>query len=281
MYKGKTIRRWASVISGLFILTATAEKLPPPAEGEYTAREMAGEKVDLAGKIIKVKFNRIYAVRKLTNGLYTGNLRSSEKPREKGDYEWTADTAGAQVYFAQEGLGVFLKSIPEPGGDYVPVLQSPDREEVYVQVGGGTNFSMAVGDEYKKTADEGKYQWSVKTEIPDLAAKQKVSVSDVMLFPDQLTGKIVELEFYDVDKIEQKGAEKYSTFISGGKGHQFVRIQFPAAGLAFFKKIVEQKSDYKGHAVYALIDFNARGVVALAAKGVKVSGEGDNAEYRW
>ncbi len=281
MYKGKTIRRWAGVISGFFILTATAEKLPPPAGGEYAAREVATARAQLAGKIIKVKFNRTYFVRKLKNGLYTGNLRSSEKPRESGDYSVTTDSAGEQVVFAQEGLGFFLKSVPEPGHEDSSVMQRQDQEEVYVQVGGGTNRSVAVGNEYKKADDEGKYQWSVKTEIPDLAAKPKVSASDAVLFPDQLNGKIVGLEFYDAGKIEQKSAEGYSTFISCGRGHLPAPIKFPAAGLAFFKKIAEQKKLNKAYTVYALIDVSPKGMVSLEAKGVEVSGAGNDAEYRW
>lgn len=281
MRNKRTGRWWLGVISGFFILTATAEKLPPPADGEYAAKEVADKKIQLAGKIIKVKFNRTYYVLKRKDGLYTGNLRSSEKPRESGDYSVTTDSAGEQVVFAQEGLGFFLKSVPESGREDSSVVQRQDQEEVYVQVGGGTNRSVAVGNEYKKADDGGEYQWSVKTEIPDLATKPTVSVRDAALFPDQLDGKIVELEFYTAGKIEQKSAEEYITFISGGRGHLPARIKFPAAGLAFFKKIAGQKELNKAKTVYALINVSPKGMVSLEAKGVDVSGAGNDAEYRW
>ena len=277
MRNGRTIRRWAGVICGFFILTATAEKLPLPAGGEYAAKEIAPERIQLAGKIIKVKFNRTYFVHKLKSGLYTAELRSSEKPRKSGDYSVTMDSAGERVFFAQEGLGYFLKSVPESGRDDSSVMQRQDQDEVYVQVGSGTNRSVAVGNEYKKSGDEGEYQWSVKTEIPDLATKTKVTVSDAILFPDQLNGKIVRLEFYDAGKIEQKSAEGYSAFISCGRGHLPAPIKFPAAGLKFFKEIAGQKKLNKAYTIYAMINVSLRGMVSLEAKGTQFVAE----EYRW
>jgi hypothetical protein len=281
MHNGKTGWRWLCVISGFLILTATAEKLPPPDDKEYTAKEIAAERIQLAGKIVKVKFNRAYYVLKRKNGLYAGNLRSSEKPRESGDYSVTTDAEGEQVVFAPEGLGVFLKFIAEPGCDDVSLVQRQDQGAVYIQVGGGTNRSVAVGDEYKKTGDEEAYQWSVKTEIPDLAAKSKVSVSDALLFPDQLNGKVVAIEFYDAGKIEQKSAQEYRTFISCGRGHAEAWINFPAAGLAFFKKIAGQEKFNKACTVYARINVSPKGFISLEAKGLRVFGEGNNTEYRW
>ncbi len=171
------------------------------------------------------------------------------------------------------------------------MVSEADRGEVYVQVSSNANQdSVAVGDEYITDddeditdGDEGSYQWSVKTEIPDLAAKRTVSVSDVMLFPDQLNGKIVGLEFNAVEKIVQKSAEEYSASISCGRGHPPARIEFPAAGLAFFKEIAnhEEEKNSQSHTVYALITVSPKGIVSLEAKGARVSEEEGDAEYRW
>jgi hypothetical protein len=277
MSNGKKIERWLGVaISGFFILTATAEKLPPPVTGKYLAGEMMGQKIDLAGKIVKVKFNRISYAEKTKGDLYEGNLRSRPKERE--------DKFGIQVQFPKEGLGYFLKFFPKPGTwlrDASTLILS-DEGEVYVQISTNANAgSVALGDRYEKDGDAGEYRWSVATEVPDLAGQRKVSVTDLALFPEQLDGKVVQLEFYEVGIIKQKTAEEYSTSVSCGRGHAGIPIIFPAAASEFFKEIATQQTAPKERCIYAQVTVSPKGVVFLEAKGRRAVGEGLDASYKW
>ncbi|MCC7299815.1 MAG: hypothetical protein IT583_01910 [Verrucomicrobia bacterium] len=278
MCKGAAIARRFMIILGLFVLTTTAEKLPPPAEEECLATELASKQALLAGKIIKVKFNRIEQVRKSIDGTYTGTLFSSVKP--KGDTYFSG--AGLHIRFPQEGLGFFLKRCPPPGvDDVIAELTKPDREEVYIEVSRNSETgSLATGDLYQKAGDEGAYKWSRETEIPDLSSEKKISVNDVLLYPAQLNGKIIEVEFYSVDRIKQESAEESVAAISCGRGHSFALITFPTASLAFFKEIENRTTRSRACSVYVKV-VSTRGVIRLKALGRRVSGSGDEAEYGW
>ena len=246
---------------------------------QYLANEIESKQLQLAGKIVKVKFNRIEYVRKSGDGVYTGILLSFVKPKGSTYYSGP----GVVVKFPQEGLG-FFKNIMTPVGvdDFISEMTKPDREEVYIQVGSDARSgSVAVGDQYKKDGDEREYRWSEKTEIPDLANQQKVSVRDAVLFPEQLNGKTVILEFYTVTQIKPKSDAEYNAYISSGRGDASVQITFPAAGLAFFKEIDAQESRAKVYSVYAKVNVSLKGIVTFEAKGRRVSGSGDEIEYRW
>lgn len=279
MHKAKKIRALFGVISGLFILTATAEKLPPPVDGEYLANDMESQQLSLAGKVIKVKFNRTEAVRKTTDGTFAATLRSFVKP--KGSTYHSGP--GMRVRFPQEGLFFFKKSIPAPGNDdFIFEMTKPDREEVYILVDGDSmKGSPAVGDQFKRNGDEGEYSWSKRTEVPDLASQRRVSVSDLVLFPEQLNGKTVMLEFHVVYQIKQKSTEKYVASISSGRGHPFIPITFPAEALAFFKEIEGRQSQSNVCSIYAEVNVSPKGEVSFEAKGRRLIGEGLDAVYKW
>ena len=246
---------------------------------QYLANEIESKQLQLAGKIVKVKFNRIEYVRKSGDGVYTGILLSFVKPKGSTYYSGP----GVVVKFPQEGLG-FFKNIMTPVGvdDFISEMTKPDREEVYIQVGSDARSgSVAAGDQYKKDGDEREYRWSEKTEIPDLASQQKVSVRDAVIFPEQLNGKTVVIEFYTVTQIKPKSDAEYNAYISSGRGDASVQITFPAAGLAFFKEIDAQESRAKVYSVYAKVNVSLKGIVTFEAKGRRVSGSGDEIEYRW
>jgi len=263
------------------IVASKLEKLPPPTDMEFSAKEVLDKKVELAGKIIKVKFNRTYDVQKNGDVLFTGQLCSRVKPINST----YTDIGGVMVDFPQEGLGFFLQSLSPLGVEtekWIEAMAEEDRWGVYVLVGSGNYRSVAIGDDYTKDGDEGKYRWSVKTEIPDFSTKHTVSVSDVFLSPNQLNGKIVGLIFYDTWGIRQKSAEEYIASISCGRGHKSAKIKIPVAGYRFFKKLehVPARSS-KDYIIYALIKVSPAGSFLMEAKGARISGEEDHAEYRW
>jgi hypothetical protein len=166
--------------------------------------------------------------------------------------------------------------------DDVSYLIKPDLGEVYVQIGrNAETASIAVGDRYNQDSDGGKYEWSADAEIPDLIAKDKVSVDDVLLFPNQLNGKTVVLEFYDVEKTPKKPAGESPAYISCGDGHARVQIAFPPEAKAFFKGIADQKNFPKANTVYAVVNIASTGVVTLEAKGRRVSESGGDVIYKW
>lgn len=282
MHRAKKVERWLGVaISGFFILTATAEKLPPPVTGEYLAGDMESQQFALAGKIVKVKFNRISYVEKEKGELYEGNLRACVKAQGDSVYY---DKPGIQVRFPKEGLGYFLRFFPKPGTGVndVSALILSDDGEVYVQISTNAKAgSVALGNRYEEDGDAGEYRWSAATEVPDLAGQRKVSVSDLALFPEQLNGKVAQLEFYEVKRIKQKTAEEYSAFISCGNGHAMIPITFPAAASVFFKEIAGRQTDPKACYVYAQVTVSPKGIVSLEAKGRRVVGEGLDASYKW
>ncbi|MFA7369397.1 MAG: thioredoxin-like domain-containing protein [Kiritimatiellales bacterium] len=261
--------------------SAVAAKLPPPEKESCLAGGFESNQAGAAGKIIKIKFNRISYIQKLNKGLmYTGNLGSSEK----SDGHIYYNHPGIQVRFPQEGVGFFSKFIPQSGSaqDDVSYLIKPDLGEVYVQVSrNAETSSMAVGDRYNQDSDGGKYEWSVETEVPDLTAKDKVSVDDVLLFPNQLNGKTVVLEFYDAAKTPKKPAGESPAYISCGGGHARVEIAFPPEGKAFFKGIADQNHFPKANTVYAVVNVSGTGVITLEAKGRRASGSGDDVTYKW
>jgi hypothetical protein len=276
--KGKTIGRWIFVICGFFILTAIAEELPPPEKEKQSASEMVDKRISLAGKIIKVQFNRISYLAKISNGQYAGDLRAQVKAEDRTFY----DKPGLSVLFPPEGLGFFSKCISKFGtaDNDISDLSRQNVWEVYVLVATNAKApSMALGDKCKADSDMNKYEWSVETEVPDLTTESKVSVNDVVLFPEQLNAKTVELVFYDVGQIKQKSGNDYTAFISCGMGHAAVQINFPAEGKPFFDKIASRKSVPLENRVYASIDVNPKGVITLQAKGRRVSSSGD--EYKW
>lgn len=260
---------------------AAALKLPPPRKDVCRASDIESNQANLAGDIIKIKFNRITDIQKLKKGsLYFGNLSSCEK----SDGNIYYDHPGIQVTFPQEGLGYFSKFIPMFGAaqDDVSYLIKPDLGEVYVRIGRNTEaVSTAAGDRYSQDGDEGKYEWSANTEVPDLNAKDKVTVDDVLLFPDQLNGKTVALEFYDVEKTPKKPVESSPVYISCGRGHAYIETAFPPEGKEFFKGIAEQKNFPRANTVYAVVKVARDGTVSLEAKGRRASGSGDEITYKW
>jgi hypothetical protein len=260
---------------------ATASKLPAPEDGEYAANDIGSSRAQFVGKVIKVKFNRIYYVQKQKTGIgmYAGNLRSWVK-LQGSTY---SDRAGIQIAFPKEGLGFFSKYIFKHGIGYDEwggLMSSSDRAEVYVKIGEDRKAGdVALGDRYKK--DDGEYEWSTETDIPDLASQREISVNDVALFPDQLNGKTVELVFYEAERVEQKSTEECSALISSGRGHQYIPITFPSAGKAYFKGIADQDHGSKAATVYATVKISPAGIVTLEAKGRRASGSDDDVTYKW
>ncbi len=261
----------------------TTSKTPAPEDGEYVANEIESSRAQFVGKVIKVKFNRIYYVQKQKTGagMYTGNLRSWVKLQ--GD-SYT-DRTGIQITFPKEGLGFFSKYIFKHGVGYDEwggLMSSSDRAEVYVKIGKDRKAGdVALGDRYKKDGDDGEYEWSMETDIPDLASQREISVNDVALFPDQLNGKTVELVFYEAERVEQKSTEECSALISSGRGHQYIPITFPSAGKAYFKGIADQDHGAKAATVYATVKISPAGIVTLEAKGRRASGSDDDVTYKW
>ena len=263
------------------VADAVAPKLPPPEKGTCIAIEMDEKRSALAGKIVKIKFNRITSLQKIPKGqMYVGNLGSSEKSDDITYY----DHPGIDVILPKEGLGFLSKFIPKFGSqhDDVSYLIKPDLGEVYVQVGRNAKEpSIAVGDRYEQDGDEGTYKWSTDTEVPDLTTKDKVSVDDVLLFPEQLNGKTIAMEFYVVGKVPKKSVEESPAYVSCGMGHAYVQIAFPPEGKEFFKTIADQKNFPKANTVYAVVTVSRAGVVTLEAKGRRASGSGDEVTYKW
>ncbi|MFA6174787.1 MAG: thioredoxin-like domain-containing protein [Kiritimatiellales bacterium] len=261
--------------------SAVAAKLPPPEKESCLAAEFESNQADLAGKIVKIKFNRISYIQKLNKGrMYTGNLRASEK----SDGNIYSSHPGIQVIFPQVGLGCFAKFIPKSGTaqDDVSILTAPDLGEIYVRIGlNEKEPSIAVGDRYEKDNDEGQYKWSADTEVPDFLSKDKVTANDVLLFPDQLSGKTVVVEFYNVIKSRNKPAEQSPVYISGGYDHATVQIAFPPEGKEFFKGIADQKNFPRANTVYAVVKVSGTGVITLEAKGRRVSESGGDLIYKW
>jgi hypothetical protein len=261
-----------------------AQTLPPPVEKEFPAGGIMVEQFELAGKIIKVTFNRIYNVSRQKNGMYEGNLRSSVTPA--GNY---SDFAGMQIRFSQEGLGYLFNFFPKPGTsdeESADRIFIPDSGVVYIQVGKDPRAGfVAIGDQYQKEGDEKGYRWSVKTEIPELAVKRAVSVSDVFLFPDQLVGKTVELQFYRAGQITQTAIDKYNISVWSGRGDTPVQIKFSEAGKAFFKEIAARHVEWDGspdkHRVFVTVELSPNGTVLLIAQGRRIIESDDGTEYRW
>lgn len=256
-------------------------KLPPPEKGICLAKEFESEQSALAGRIVKIKFNRITEIQKMRKGpWYAGTLRSSEK----SDGDIYSSSSGIQLGFTQEGLGFFSKFIPMYGSaqDDISCLIKPDLGEVYVQIGlNEKEPSIAVGDRYRQDGEDGKYEWSEATEVPDLAVKEKVTVDDVLLFPDQLNGKTVVVEFYNVIKSRNKPADQSPVYISCGYGHSSVETSFPPEGKALFKSVEEQNNFPKANRIYATVIVSPAGVLTLEARGRRASGSGDEATYKW
>lgn len=262
---------------------AATYKLPPPEEEPCLAIEINEKRSALVGKIVKIKFNRINNLQKEgKKPQYTGNLRSSEK--SSGNI-YTSHP-GIQVIFPQERLGYFTKFIPNFGHSQndVSSLIKPDNGEVYVQIGRtAKEDSTVVGDRYEHTDDGGEYKWSTYTDadVPDLTAKDTVTVDDVLLFPDQLNGKTVAVEFYCLVKSKNKPTGESPVYIASGGGHAYVQIDFPPEGKEFFKDITDQQDFAKLATVYAVVNVSRDGSVSLKAKGRRASGSGDDLSYKW
>jgi hypothetical protein len=279
MSRRKTIKQWLGISIGFFVLIATAETLPPPSDKEYQAGGTEGIPSGQSGLVVKVKFNRIYNVFKQKDGFYTGDMRSSVQPQ--GDTY--SDRTGLKVRFSQDGLGFFSKFIPKLGStDPIYLMTLPDRGEVYIQTDGSAKTGyMAVGDQYEKEEEGGGYRWSTETEMPELAQKRKVSVGETVLFPEDVNGKIVEIEFFSANQIKESNGA-YSAGLSCGLGHVTVQIKFPPEGKPFFQEIVEQgRLNNKAYSVFANVSVSPSGIVSLEAKGRRMSGSGDDAKYRW
>ncbi|HNX52981.1 MAG TPA: hypothetical protein PKI68_04485 [Pontiellaceae bacterium] len=287
MCKRRAMNCWMGLISGIFILNAMAETLSPPEKKEYSTGEILEEQFALAGKIIKVRFNRIYYVSKQPNGMYTGNLRSMVTL--SGNYY--SDPAGIQIRFPQEGFGYISKFLPKPGVSYEEEenrVYESDSGTLYVQVSNEARPGfVAIGDQYRREDDqeEEEYRWSVKTEPPDLSDRHTVSVSDVWLFPEYLNGRTVELQFRSIGQITQTAVNEYRVSVSDGRGCLSVPLIVPPAGRAFFKEIElsqrELEGSYQVSRVYVSVTINANGTTVLTAQGRRMSGSGDSAEYRW
>jgi len=266
--------------SGNELRQTPALKLPPPEKEKYLASEIKDHRVTLAGKIINVQFNRISSLEKIKSGQYAGDLRSSVKSENRTYY----DTAGISVLFPPEGIGFFSAFIPKFGtarNDISNLIQA-DSGEVYVRIDPNERaFCVAVGDKYEKDGDGEVYKWSVKTEPPDFTAQSKLSVNDVILFPDQLNTKTVEVVFYSAKAIKQKSDKEYTALISCGTGHSSVPIDFPAEGKPFFDEIAKQHEYPKEHSLFVIVNVARTGVVTLEAKGRRASGSGDDATYKW
>jgi hypothetical protein len=258
-----------------------APKLPPPEKETFRAIEMESKQSALAGKIVKIRFNRIAYMQKFgTKSLYTGNLRSNEK----SDSRTYTSHPGIQVIFPKEGLGLFSKFIPKSGTvkDDISILVEPDVGEVYVRIGlNEKDPATAVGDRHEQDDDGGQYTWSVDAEVPDLTSKNKVTANDVLLFPDQLNGKTVEVEFYNVLKSKSKSADQSSVYITCGIDHGTIQTSFPPEGTEFLNGIEAEKNYPKAHTLHAVVSVSSAGIVTLKAKGRRASGSGDDVTYKW
>lgn len=285
MRQGRFVKGWIGLLSGLLVLNALAETLPPPEKKEYASSEILDEQFALAGKIIKVRFNRIYYASRQADGLYAGNLRSRVTPAD-GYY---ADPEGIPLRFPRDGFGSLSRFFPRPGVSYdeeASRIYATDSGTLYVQVSKDARPRfMAVGDQYRRDGDAGEYRWSVKTELPNLSDRHTVSVSDIWLFPEQLDGRIVELQFQRMGQITQIATNEYRVSVSGGRGCASVPLKVPPAGRAFFKEVElrqrDQEGSYSDNRVYVSVTLTANGTTELEAQGRRISGSGENAEYRW
>ncbi|NOU35931.1 MAG: hypothetical protein HOO88_04085 [Kiritimatiellaceae bacterium] len=195
------------------------------------------------------------------------------------DGDTYSDRRGQQIRLPVEGLGFFSKFIPKPGtGDLIAVMTAATRGEVYV-LADGAKAPLAVGDKYDK--DSGEYRWSAQTEIPEWGQKLKMSVSEIMLYPDQLNGETVEAEFFVAAQVKSLGTG-FGSAISCGSGHAHVPVTFAAEGKPFFVEIASRGNlNTRICKAYVRVKVDPSGRVSLEALGKRVSGSGDEAEYRW
>ncbi len=246
---------------------------------------MTAERFRFAGKIIEVKFNRLYSVKKIGEGLYAGNLRSSVDPDTSSTY---VDASGLQFQFSREGFYHFSEYIPEigiervsPGPEWLALMNKSDQGEVYLQI--PTNASLpilALGDKYTKSDEPngGEYKWKKERPGPVLENEQEMSSSDLFLFSDQLNGKIVEVEFYNTELFEQKTANMCTIYIDCGVGHDSIPVKFSPEGKEFFEDTIKKGGSHK-NCVYATVQVDERGFITLDAKGTRFSRS--KGEYRW
>lgn len=264
-------------------LTARAETYPEPEKKSIVAVDMAAEKEALLGKVVKVQFNRISSIQKVKDGVYAGDLRSQSKPELRsniyGEFNHYSDKPGVWVQFPTDGLGVLSKFVPNVGGginDITPYT-NVDSGSVYVLV--GDKVSLALGDRYK---GDGEYAWSKKTKIPELSDAKKVSVTDLLLYPEQLNGRVIELDFYYADGLKKGTTNCAVTVSSSDDGHQPISIDFPADGLGFFEEAVNQdKKILKARTVFAAVEVSSSGKISVKALGTRRQGKGAEAEYKW
>jgi len=265
-------------VFGLFCFAASAETYPEPEKRSVVAVDAGQEKADLIGKVVKVEFNRISLIHKVKDGVYGGDLRSRSKPEESGDWEIFSDDPGVVVQFSAEGLGVLSKFIPEVGGgrnDVTPLGNSDDGK-VYVLI--GDRVSTALGDRY---GGGGEYVWSKKNKMPDLSDAKKVSVTDLLLYPEQLSGKTFELEFYYAEDLK-KGSPCTVLVSSALFGHRGVSVDFPPDGMEFFQEAVDQDDAIlRARTVFATVDVSSSGKISVKALGRRQQGKGEDAVYKW
>ncbi|MCU0858285.1 MAG: hypothetical protein MUC65_07775 [Pontiellaceae bacterium] len=266
-------------VCGFFCLTALAETYPEPEKDKYAAPDLLKEKGLLTGKVIEVKFNRIAQIRRVKDGLYAGNLRSREMPEKSRDLKFFPDNPGLDVNFPAEGLGLFSKFIPILGaGINNTALGNDDSGAVYVLIGDQT--SVALGDRYN---GNGEYAWSKKAKIPDLTEANKISVTDVLLYPEQLTGQIIELQFYYVRELS-KGVSTCTVSVRDGYGDSYSRllIDFPPEGVEFFEEAEKQDAGVLvARKVFAAVELASPGSVSVKALGKRRQLKGDDAVYKW
>jgi hypothetical protein len=185
------------------------------------------------------------------------------------------DDSGIPVQFSTNSLGVLSKFITKY------FIFAGDNGSVYVLI--GNSESIALGDRY---TSDGEYVWSGKAKIPDMADARSVSVVDLWLYSDQLNGKTMELEFYNVFNLRKGSPDSMVTVLdSWDESGCRVDVEFSQEGIGFFEEFdsetLDRSKTERACKVYVTVGVSSSGDVSVRAVGRRRKGKGDDATYTW